>query len=463
MADIINKAVSKLGAGISGAFFSKQKKAIAISRRGTDRGFMPGVSGDVKKVGYGKPSKVSFDQLKLIAASDTIIRICINTIKKAVSQAEWNIIPKRQNINDYSTEHIEKATMFFELVNSQGENLRTLLDMSVEDILTIDAGVIEKVFNADGELTELNAVDGSTIRPVINKFGDLGGYVQMINTKIVARFAPNEIIYIMQNPQNDIRNFGYGKSPIEEILMTVQASLNADVYNAQIFSKDNIPPGLLDLGNMGNDEAQNFMALWNATVVTNTQKLKFIWGSDNPKKFTSFNQTNKDMQYMDYIDWLSRLKLATYGLTSQDANITQDVNRATAQVQAAITNARGVSNMLTLIEEYINREIMIPQGYDDVVFKFKRETDVQSKKTQAEIDKIYIETGVVSPSDVAKREGIDSFSEEDIDEENGLDGGRSPNPEDNEIDKPKPDKEDVLEQDDTKKRKKSTYFKPLYK
>jgi len=463
MADIINKAISRLGVGISNTLFSKQKKAIAISRRGTDRGFMPGVSGDVTKVGYGKPSKVSFEQLKLIAASDTIIRICINVIKKTVSQAEWNIIPKKQNINDYSKEHIEKATTFFELVNTQGENLRTLLDMAVEDILTIDAGVIEKVFNADGELTELNAVDGSTIRPVINKYGDLGGYVQMINRKVVAKFAPNEIIYIMQNPQNDVKSYGYGKSPIEEILMTVQASLNADVYNAQIFSKDNIPPGLLDLGNMSGDEAQNFIALWNATVVTNTQKLKFIWGSDNPKKFTSFNQTNKDMQYMDYIDWLSRLKLATYGLTSQDANITQDVNRATAQVQAALTNARGVSNMLTLIEEYINREIMIPQGFIDVVFKFKRDTDMTSKKTQAEIDKIYIETGVVLPSDVAKREGIDTFTDPELEDEEGYDGGRSPNPADEEIKVPAPDKKDVLEEDETKKKVKANYFKPLYK
>lgn len=462
MASIFSKTVGKLGAGISETLFSKQKKAIAISRKGNDRTFTPGTLGDPKKVGYGKPSRVTFDQLRLIAASDTVVRICINTIKKAVSQAEWNIVPRRQNIDDYNNEHIKKATAFFELVNTQGENLRTLLDMVVDDVLTIDAGVIEKVFNGDGELSELNAVDGATIRPVVNKYGELGGYVQVINSKPVARFAPNEIIYIMQNPQNDVKTFGYGKSPIEEILLTVQASLNADIYNAQIFSKDNIPPGLLDLGNMSNDEAQNFVALWNATVVSSTQKLKFIWGSDNPKKFVSFNQTNKDMQYMKYVDWLSRLKLATYGLTSQDANITQDVNRATAQVQAVLTQARGVSNMFALIEEYINREIMIPQGFEDVVFKFSRETDIQSKKTQAEIDKIYIEAGVVAPSEVAKREGIDSFSE-DEDEDEGFDGGRSPNPADKEVDQPNSDKPDALEQDDTKKRKNNKYFKPLYK
>ncbi len=458
----IQKMVTDVGAGLSG-IFSKQKKAIALDRREMRGTFGDALLGSPKKVGLGKPSKITFNQLRLLAASDTVIRICINIIKKAVSQAEWNIIPTKKHIDDFDPDHIEKVTALFELVNTKGENLRSLLDMVLEDLLVLDAGVIEKVYNFDEELVELNAVDGATIRPVLTKHGDLVGYVQVIGNKVVATFKPNEIMYIMQNPQNDIRLYGYGKSPIEEILLTVQASLNADVYNAQMFSKDNIPPGMLDLGNMSQPEAQNFIAMWNATVIQNTQKLKFIYGSDNPKKFIPLTGTNKDMQYMKYVDWLSRLKLSTYGLSATDANITQDVNRATAEVQQSITESRGVGNIFSLIEEYINREIIIPMGYADVKFSFTRTTNMGSKKVQADIDKIYIDSGVLMASDVAKREGFDVYDDEEDEE---LDLGSSPNPVDNEIKKPKTDKKDVLEEGKkttTSKRKNTRYFKPLYK
>jgi hypothetical protein len=50
--------------------------------------------------------------------------------------------------------------------------------------------------------------------------------------------------------------------------------------------------------------------------------MKFIWGDST--KYTAFKQNNKDMQYAEYLDWLSRIKLAAFGLTPIDANIAED-------------------------------------------------------------------------------------------------------------------------------------------
>lgn len=49
---------------------------------------------------------------------------------------------------------------------------------------------------------------------------------------------------------------------------------------------------------------------------------------------------NKDMQYVEYVDWLSRVKLAAFGLTGMDANITQDINKGTANIQKNISDSR---------------------------------------------------------------------------------------------------------------------------
>jgi phage portal protein BeeE len=433
------------------------KKALAL-----DSGLFSGYYGsslNIKENGLPKPGKISFNHLRKISKYDPLIRICVNVIKKEVSQSEWDVISRKSY--NAKQEHIDWAYALFDRVNKNGENLRELLDRVLEDMLILDAGVIEKVYNAKGELMELNSVDGATIRPVVNEYGELDenrAYVQIIRDKTVAEFKPSEIIYMMQNPQNDIEMFGYGMSPIESILLTVQASLNAEMYNAKVFSEDNIPPGILDLGGMNEDEAQNFIALWNATVIGQTHKMKFVYGNDSAKKYTPFVQNNKDMQFVEYIDWLSRIKLAAFGLTTLDANITQDVNRATAETQLEITNSRGVRTVKRLIEEYIDREIFMPMGFDDIQFKFEPIPSIRDKKAQAEVDEIYINTGVYTPTDVAKREGFDVSAVEEV-IANEFDYGASPNPNDNEM-PAMPVEEDVVERRSNTRQK---YFRPLYK
>lgn len=191
-------------------------------------------------------------------------------------------------------------------------------------------------------------------------------------------------------------------------MLQVQASLEADLYNIKSFTKDNVPPGLLDLGDLTNEQAEEFIATWNATVVTNTQSLKFIWGSDKEKKYIPFNGSNKDMQYAEYIDWLSRVKLAAFGLSGIDANIFQDVNRASAEVQQQLSQSRGVRSTKKLVEEYFTRQIIRPLGedYKWLEFKFVEAESLGEKKTQAEIDQIRINTGVIDPEEVRERDGL---------------------------------------------------------
>jgi len=449
---------SKIISAVSNSF-SKKGKALSIAPATMSDIYTGMTIGDAKERVLKKKG-LGFDSLRKIADYDAVIRICITVIKKAVTQAEWDIIPKQEM--PINKGHIKWAKDFFTTVNTNGDNLRELLECTIEDLLVLDAGVWEKLYTVKGELIGLNAVDGATIRPVYNQFGEMDpakAYVQMIGGKEVASFEAKEIVYMMQNPQNDIEHFGYGKSPIESILLAVQASLNADVYNANIFMKDNIPPGMIDLGNMSEPEARKLIALWNKTTINNTQRMKFIYGSDQPKKYTPFQQNNKDMQYIEYTNWLARIKLATYGLSTLDANITQDVNRSTAAVQASLSNARGVRSIKKLIEEYIEREIFMPMGMDDIEFKFEEADSMEDTKMQAEIDQIYINTGVYTPEDVTIREGYSVTPNDTITDDYISNIGEEAPVEA----PPEGEPEDILEDGSAQKTFKKKYFKPLYK
>lgn len=375
------------------------------------------------KLGVRKPTNISFSLLRQVAKHDAIIRICINAIKKSVSQSKWDVVLKEgEKMTPEIKSQIDYLKKLFLLQNKNNENMRILLDRVIEDLLVLDAGVIEKVRNINGQIVGLNSVDGATIRPRYNAWGEFdpdAAYVQVVNEKEVATFKQEEMIYMMANPQNEIALFGYGMSPIESILLTVQASLNADMFNARAFSDDNVPPGMVDLGDMSEEQAQQFIRIWDNTVISDTKRIKFVWGSKEPIKYTAFQKNNKDMQFIEYIDWLSRLKLATYGLTPMDANITHDVNRSTANAERDISNSRGVHSTKRLFEEYFNREIVATMGFDAIEFKFAGSENISESKTRAEIDKIYVECGVLSPEEIRIREGFSS-EEEQLENSDGV-------------------------------------------
>ncbi len=447
------------------------RKAIELSPTAGNGIFAGAPMIDMTK-GLRKPGNVQFDMLRRIAKADSITRICINVIKKEVSQSDYEFVDKAgQPVSDKSK--LSQLEELFDNVNSNGENIRVFWDKVLEDLLVLDAGVFEKVFNAKGELVEMCVIDGATIRPVYNAYGEMEpnrAYVQVIDGKVTAEFKINEIVYMMQSPQNDIRHFGYGMSPIESVLLSVQASLQADLYNSQTFTKDNIPPGVMDLGDMSGSEARAFIAEWEASVIQNTQKLKFVWGAGKngspiKNRYFPLQQNNKDMQYMEYTQWLSKIKLSVYGLTSMDANLTQDINRSTSNTQHKISQSRGVMAVKRLLEEYINREIIQPMGIEDVDFRFSRITNLDEKKTQADIDKIYLDAGVVAPSFIADREGFDEilgFMGDDLDIDDGGENTNLTPSNKPAANTPGAKAADVLEQTPTTKAKKA-YYRPIYK
>lgn len=389
-------------------------------------------------------SGVSFLTLRRISYIDPIVRNCINIIKKEVSQSPWKIVknPLAAKLDDGE---FRAAHEFFRYLNIDGENMRMLLDRTVEDLLALDAGVWELIPNAKGEIVALNSVDGASIRFKINNKGEELSYVQVVDGRNVADFESGELIYMMMNPQNNVQRYPYGMSPIEGILLTVQSSLNADLHNANMFAADNVPTGILNLGNINEPEAEAIKSIWDSQVIGNTQGLKFMYG---PEKidFLDFKRSNKDMQYIQYLDRITRIILGAFGLSAIDLNLIQDVNRSTSQAQQKLSNSRGVMTVRHLIEEAINTRLFRAMGYKTISFQFDKMVDLGERKLQAEIDKIYVsDIGAISINEIRERDGFEILE----DESNELDAIE----EEDEVDEPKEEGE----------MKKSTSYPLLYK
>ena len=364
-----------------------------------------------------KPWHMSFWELKQIAKVHAIIRICINVIKKAVSQSKWQIkVKDRFNKDTNSTsqyqDEINECYELFENMNENDENMRMLLDRVIEDILIYDAGSIEIIRTNDKKrIIALNSVAGDTIRPIVNEYWNSVGniaYKQYIDDIEVASFSRDDLVYIMANPENSIEWYGFWVSPIESIKLQVRASLDAEHYNMKTFSTNNVPSWLLDLWDMDDAAAENLMAGWNASTIWNTDAIKFIRWSWEKRQWTPFQKSNKDMQFSQYIEWQSRIILATYWLTAQDANIDVDLNRSTAEVHASMSNARWVRSMKRLIEEYFTRGIIRKmwdsEGFKRIEFSFIDVDTLADMELRAKTDTLNIASWVYSPKYVQERD-----------------------------------------------------------
>jgi SPP1 gp7 family putative phage head morphogenesis protein len=306
-----------------------------------------------------------------------VARLCINTLKHKVTQTPWAIKPKKGE-KQADEEHIKAVENLLNTPNRNRETFRTFLDKVVEDLLVLDAGCFEKVENKGGEPCELYYVDGSTIKPMYDVHGVLGepAYVQFMpmNSANIpdAEWDYDEFVYMMQNPQADIQNFGYGLSPLEGVIMVATNALNADNYMGQFFDVGTLPPKLINLGkDVSANEVELFRAIWKSEIEGKPWKTAITGGSETMEVIDMGNGKPADMQFENYQTWLMKLMCAAYEISPQDIGMTAEMglNRALGEVQQNISNNKGYRTILNVLKETINMQVVHEWfDFDDIEF-----------------------------------------------------------------------------------------------
>jgi hypothetical protein len=362
--------------------------------------------------GIRKPTRITFEMLRRMSKSCSIARLAINTLKHELVKTKWSIVARDQKESP-DDKRITEVEKFFNFPNPD-DNFRTFLLKVVEDILSLDAGCIEMVKNGKGNLLEMYYVDGSTIKPAIDIHGIMSDpayyqYMPLNNTETPdASFSKDELLYIMQNPQGDIKNYGYGLAPIEGVLMVATNILNADNYNGSFFDVGTLPPLLINLGkNMPRTEVENFRAYWKAEIEGKPWKTAFYGGAEAPEIMKLQDSSNRDMQFYEYQTWLAKLMCAAFEISPQDIGLTMEINKATAETQREISKAKGYRTLLEVLEETFTQGIIWKRfGYDDIMFKWQDVDSVDELK-RAQVWAIESKTGARSVNEYRKEIGLD--------------------------------------------------------
>jgi HK97 family phage portal protein len=291
------------------------------------------------------------------------VRAAINLRRTQVSSAEWDIVAFDPDIRVDNRRLQKKIQALFDRPNPMNDSFRSWIEPIVEDILVLDAGAIEKTRSYRGEPRELYAVDGAQVRvsSVWDGDPDEPRYFWYPDGFERARWTNDEMVYIMENPRTYVP---VGLSKMETLKMTIDADIAGHEYNRRQVLQA-APDGIFDLGEgIRPEQVEEFEEYWHSEVA-GRGAIAFIGGSKNAK-FIPFRANNRDMQFMEWQLFLVRKIAAVFGISPQDLGLTMDVNRANSEVMQENTEDRGLRPLMSLIQDYLTREIVWDPAFGGV-------------------------------------------------------------------------------------------------
>jgi hypothetical protein len=365
---------------------------------------------------FNKPTNIGFEMLERMSHAP-IIRAIINTRKDQIAefihpQADkyskgFIIRKKTSGLEDgsQSTElsakekkEVESLISFLENAGDDSskwhaDSLESFTRKIMEDSLSLDQYAFEVVRYRNGDIAEFYAVDAKSIR-IAETFDDdaandpelrehvidgyLPSYVQIYQNRIVSEFYPWELAVGIRNPQTDMRQAGYGRSELEDLIQTVTAMLNADSYNANFFKHGSAPKGMMMIkksGGINNDTLNEFRADWQATMagVNNFHKTPVL--DAEHVEWLDLQKNNKDMEYSDYQQYLIKLTCAIYKISPEEVGFptqgaSNGLGNGSNKDELDYSKEKGLAPLLRNLQRTINKYLIGPKSNDKYEFHF---------------------------------------------------------------------------------------------
>lgn len=355
---------------------------------------------------FGFPALRSFANVELV-------RLAIETRKDQVERLEWMVRPRkmrgRARVHDRDG-RIDKVEAFLRKPDGVTP-FATWLRLVLEDLITLDAPAIERRRNRGGDLIGLDAVDGATIKVLIDENGrrpvaPLPAYQQVIKGVAWADLTAADLIYMPRNPRT---NHLYGYGPVEQVVVTLTTAMRRQTAQLGYFTEGNTPAGLLTAPEGWTPEQiKDFQGWMDAKLVGNTaERSKQIWVPGGTK-YTAF----KDAPIKDEFDeWLARIICFAFSLPPTP--FIRQMNRSTADSDGERALEEGLTPILLWAKRMLDGVIQDDLGHADLEFAWNTARDIDPK-VQAEIDNTNLRNGSDTINEVRERRGQDPIDGGDV-------------------------------------------------
>jgi hypothetical protein len=309
--------------------------------------------------GYKPKTSVSLGVLALMAAQPNMNAIRIRRKNQIASFAKRQkdkfstgfIINKKDNteVTPAEKKEIEFLYSFFEncgskeivQLNEEGKpekknrdgDLSTFLRNITDYSIIYDHAPYEVVLNRFGQPVYFETLDPHTIKQADSfleqtytgnrqkKNGQYPKWVQIINELEVACFYEDEIDVVIRNFQDNIYNYGYGKSELEDLITVITDLNNAYRHNGKAFSEILADRIINIKGEEGRSRLHEFRQIVRATLMGAANSHgNLVTSHEKGLEIIKLNENNKDMEYSNWIRILVSLLCSLYVISPEEIN-----------------------------------------------------------------------------------------------------------------------------------------------
>jgi 8-oxo-dGTP pyrophosphatase MutT (NUDIX family) len=347
--------------------------------------------------------RVAFETLRGLIEAYDVAQMCIWHRIDSIRSLEWSLVAKSGYGGDVS-DAIDIGMQVLAMPD-RNQPFSSWLASWLYDILAYDAGTLYRLRNRRGDAVGLRVVDGTTVAPLLDYWGNTPtaaqpgdpeppAYVQYANGLPWGWLTVGDLIY---QPFRKVPNSPYGKAPLETILLNANTDLRFQAYFLQRFTDGNIPEAFASAPeDWSPDQIEQFQEYWDGAMYGDQaakHQIKWMPGGStlawsNEKDFTD-----------GFSLFLMRKTAAAYHVVPADLGFTENVNKSSGESQADVQHRVGDLPLLRHISGILSRFLQNDLGLPlDFIFDLGEEQ--ADRLQQAQADKIYLELGVIGGSDI---------------------------------------------------------------
>lgn len=326
---------------------------------------------------------------------------------------------KWDNIDDFQTfvrkiafDSLTLDQLAFEVVRDKGWNIKKYR--------AVDASLIRFLDSVDPKQRE--RLEDYRFKGYLPRFCMTWDDQILINptTKEPILYYPWELGFGIRNKSSDIRKNGYGTSELEILVELITGILWSVQYNMNNFSIGSTPKGFINVknANISDSNMNEFRQAWSQmmTGVRNAKRTPVINGID--LEWIDLDKSNREMEYQEWAQFLVIMVCSVYRIDPSELgfsfkNQAQVFGQDGQKARLQHSREKGLKPILIFLENIITKYI-VSEIDEDYEFVFTG-IEVEDEETQVNLDKIKLESGMVSMQDIFKKySGREFDSENDI-------------------------------------------------
>lgn len=341
--------------------------------------------------------RVSFDTLRGLIDAYDVAQIAIWHRIDSVRSLDWKLVPADGFTGD-PTSAIQTGLAALDKPD-RVTSFETWLGKWLFDVLAFDAGALYRMRNRGGGVIGLSVVDGTTIAPLLDYWGNppqppAEAYVQYVNGVPWNWLTRNDLIYEPYRPSS---RSVYGRAPLEAILLNANTDVRFQLYFLQRFTEGNVPEAFASAPETWSaDQIEQWQTYWDSMLYGEQ-------GAKHQIKWMPGGSTIAWSNEKDFTDkfslFLMRKTCAAYHVVPSDLGFTEDVNRSSGESQADVQHRVGDLPLIRYVQRiltgFLREDLGLPLRF---AFDIGEEQD--DRLQQAQADQIYIDEAVVSASEI---------------------------------------------------------------